>query len=104
MSNKHFDEYLNKVGGRLKEERERLGYTQEEFSEKLNVDLSTYKRRELGKNQLTCKDLFKLYKVFGIDIERLIVGETTTTKDRLSYEQTENIIDEVAKVIRANLN
>lgn len=61
-------------GDRLKEERNRLHLTQEEFSKMMDIGFVTVNQYEKGKTYPTVKMLYALQD-FGFDIRYLIFGE-----------------------------
>lgn len=61
-------------GERLKEERNRLHLTQEEFSKMMNIGFVTVNQYEKGKTYPTVKMLYTL-RDLGFDIRYLIFGE-----------------------------
>lgn len=63
------------VGVRLREIRERNGYTQAQFAETLNISEVHYRKLENGKYRLLNENLVKLYQVYQIDPTYLLIGE-----------------------------
>lgn len=63
-------------GNRLKILREQLGYTQEQFAEKLDISVSTVKKMETGEYNISLDTQRKLKSTFqSISIEYLLFGE-----------------------------
>lgn len=58
-------------GKKLKELREKYGYTQERLSDLLDIEWQHVSRLENGKNLPSCAILFKIANVFDIDIRTL---------------------------------
>lgn len=63
------------IGERLREIRENLGYTREEFSDILCVAEGHYKRYETGATELPMYKVKILYNKLNIDPTYLIIGE-----------------------------
>ncbi len=59
-------------GKRLKELREKRGFTQEELSNMLNIEWQHISRLENGKNLPSCNILLSIAEIFDIDIRTLI--------------------------------
>lgn len=63
-------------GNRLKLLREQLGYTQEQFAEKLDISVSTVKKMETGEYNISLDTQRKLKNTFNnISIDYLLFGE-----------------------------
>lgn len=54
-------------GNRLKMLREQLGYTQEQFAEKLDISVSTVKKMETGEYNISLDTQRKIKKTFDND-------------------------------------
>ncbi|MBQ3427879.1 MAG: helix-turn-helix transcriptional regulator [Clostridia bacterium] len=57
---------------RLKELREKRGFTQTEFAERLGVPQSTYSKWETEKRQMDYKTLIRLAAIFGVSVDYLL--------------------------------
>ncbi|MCM1158869.1 MAG: helix-turn-helix transcriptional regulator [Bacteroidales bacterium] len=69
-------------GQRLKILREQLGYTQEQFAEKLDISVSTVKKMETGEHNISLDTQRKLRAAFEhISIEYLLFGEQREISD-----------------------
>ena len=62
----------NYFGTRLRKHRIRLGLTQQQVAEKINVDRSTYSYYELGRTTPSIETLYELTKLFGVSADELI--------------------------------
>lgn len=86
------------VGSRLREIRERNGYTQEQFAETLNISEVHYRKLENGRYRIVNENLVKLYQVYRIDPTYLLVGETGSKLEpdyyltNCSAEERENFL------------
>lgn len=69
-------------GHRLRELREQLGYTQEQFAEKLDISVSTVKKMETGEYNISVDTQRKLKETFhDISIEYLLFGSQKGVSD-----------------------
>lgn len=64
-----FDEYLVKLGGRIREERDNKGLTQYKLAKELFMEQSNLARIEDGKTNPTVKTLIKISKVLGCKVK-----------------------------------
>lgn len=63
-------------GNRLKMLREQLGYTQEQFAEKLDISVSTVKKMETGEYNISLDTQRKIKKTFdNVSMEYFLFGE-----------------------------
>ena len=60
---------------RLREVRNNVGLTQEEFAARVNMSLSAYKKAERGDNQISVNLLKALSKEFQISADYILHGE-----------------------------
>lgn len=67
-------EVIDKIlfGKKLRELREKRGFTQEELGEKLNIEWQHVSRLENGKNLPSCAILIGIANVFDIDVRTLV--------------------------------
>ena len=66
---------MTAVGENIKSIRKKLGITQEELSEKLNVTRQAVSNWETGKTQPDIETLTRMAEVFGVSVEKLIYGK-----------------------------
>ena len=75
------------LGMRIAEARKKHGYTQEDFSQKLNVTAQAVSKWE---NDLSCPDiqlLPQISKLLGISVDELLTGEGKKTEEHDSGEK-----------------
>ncbi len=75
------------LGARISAGRKRLGYTQEEFSEKLGVTPQAVSKWE---NDASCPDiqlLPEIAKIFGISVDELLTGKAANTDNPVKAEK-----------------
>ena len=65
---------LKNMANRIKERRSALGYTQEEFSEKIGISTSSYTKIENAFQKPSLDTVIKLSKELGISIDYIIHG------------------------------
>lgn len=68
-----------KQGDKLRDIRERLGFTQQQVANALNIDRSSYSSYEIGRSQPSPTTLVILSKLFNLPIEELLDDELAAT-------------------------
>lgn len=61
---------------RLRQIRENMGLTQEQFAEILGISVSVYKKVESGENNVSLSSLRSLHKEMNISADHVLFGET----------------------------
>lgn len=74
------------IGERVKEHRNLLGYTQEQFAEKLDISLRFVADIELGKKGMSIDTLIKMCTLLSVSADYLIWG-----KDEKSEKPENNL-------------
>lgn len=69
------------IGLRLKEIRKENGYTQEQFSELMEMSLNFYGKIELGESRLSIEKMILLHDRFNVDINYLLTGTKNNVLD-----------------------
>ncbi len=75
------------IGKRLKSERRRLGYTQEQFSEMLSIGRVHLAKIEIGKKVASLDLLVAINETFGCSLDYIVTGaikENSSIKESLS--------------------
>lgn len=80
MQDKIFE---NGISSRFKEFREKLGLTQQDFAKKLGVEQAAISKIENSRRQLDIGILRSLLEVFQIDINWLLLGDTTRASEAI---------------------
>ncbi len=75
MSKKDTSEERMQSANRLRQIRENAGFTQEQFSEILELSLSAYKKVESGENQVSLTSIKKLYTKMGVSADFVLFGK-----------------------------
>ncbi|MBQ3237157.1 MAG: helix-turn-helix transcriptional regulator [Oscillospiraceae bacterium] len=65
---------MTKIGKNIKSNRTKLGITQEELAEKINVTRQAVSNWENGKTEPDIETLTKIAQIFDISIDELVDG------------------------------
>lgn len=87
----------DRVGERLREERERLGLTQTEFGVLLGVSRGTQKNYELGANSLDLRYVAALEER-GVDAAYVLTGRRSTPNGQLFTAAEEELINQFRSI------
>ena len=68
---------------RIRKAREDLGYTREQFAEKLGVSVSYLAEVERGRTGISVKMLIKVCEVLGLSADYVLFGEQRTADSEL---------------------
>lgn len=61
------------LGERLRERRKKLGLTQQQVADELNLDRTTYTYYETGRCSPSIETLYKLTLLFGVSFDELLI-------------------------------
>ena len=75
MDRKHIEAIYNSIPKRFKDIRETIGLTQFEMAKALNSSQKAISFIELGKNQIQVSMFLKLYKIYGVNPNYILLGE-----------------------------
>ena len=75
---------------RIRRARERMGYTREQFAEKLDVSVSYLAELERGKTGISVKMLVKVCNVLGLSADYILFG-TERQEDTLRLDAIHRI-------------
>lgn len=84
------------IGKRLKQLRKKIGMSQKEFAEKLNITPSSLNNYEVGRRNIPPEILADLSDKFNVNIDWLLTGNDPMFKDELEIKETET--DEIVKL------
>ena len=87
MEKRENDKERKELANRLRQIRENMGYTQESFSELLEISTSAYKKIESTENQITLDGIRRLEKKLNISADYLLFGKNA------DFEQTWKLIE-----------
>ena len=87
----------DRVGERLREERERLGMNQTEFGALLGVSRGTQKNYELGANSLDLRYVSALEER-GVDAAFVLTGRRSTPLGQLFSPEEEKLIKQYRSI------
>jgi len=99
------------IGERIKNEREKLGLTRDEFSEKVDISNIFLSQIERGERLMSIQTLVKISAVLSISLDYIVFGEDSIIVDRDAIIYKINavskrelkVIDDVLKAILPNL-
>ena len=93
------DMYFNQVefGQRIKEERNRMGLTQEELALRLNIGHEHMNKIERGKRGCSIDILLELSELFGVSTDYLLMGKRTA--DASIRNTVENVMEELSSLL-----
>lgn len=69
------------IGCRLRELRKGLGFTQQEFADKLYWDVSSYQKIESGKVLMTLDKAVQIHRDYEVDLNYFVAGDTYDDED-----------------------
>lgn len=73
---------MNKaIGSRIRKQRELIGYTREQFAEKLDISVRFAADIELGKRGMSIETLIKICELFSVSSDYIIWGKEKGSKD-----------------------
>ncbi|URM30968.1 helix-turn-helix domain-containing protein [Pseudomonas frederiksbergensis] len=87
----------DRVGERLREERERLGLSQAEFGALLGISRGTQKNYELGANSLDLRYVSALEE-HGVDAAYVLTGRCSTPLGQLFTSAEEELINQFRSI------
>ncbi|MCD6412731.1 MAG: DUF4065 domain-containing protein [Elusimicrobia bacterium] len=64
--------FYKKLGERIKKMREEIGFSQEEFSERLGVNRVAVSQIEKGQRKISAEEIFKIARIFNISPDNLL--------------------------------
>ena len=76
---------------RIRQIRERAGFTQEQFAEILGISLSGYKKIENAENQISLNGLRKLERKLQVSADYILFGENESPD--VMWERIQNCTD-----------
>lgn len=95
---------LSKVGVRVKELRKKRGNTQEEISEKLGINIKTYRAIENGNRVGRVDSLCIIAEYFGVSVDYLLGREKYIEKELdLQYQNLSKERKELAQKLIQSL-
>ena len=91
--------YFNQVefGQRIKEQRTKMGLTQEELVFRLNIGHEHMNKIERGKRGCSIDIILELSEVFGVSTDYLLTGKKAG--DESIRDSVENIMDELSSIL-----
>ncbi len=88
------EETTNKaIGSRIRKHRELLGYTREQFAEKLDISSRFAADIELGNRGMSIETLIKICELFSVSADYILLGKNEES-DKFKIEKLISCIDE----------
>ena len=69
---------LRDIGNRIQFCRKRLGYTQEQIAEKMNVSIQMISNMERGNKAIKIENLIKLSQILNVSTDYILTGKQNT--------------------------
>lgn len=87
---------MNKnIGKRIKERRKFLGYTREQFAEKLDISVTFAADIELGKKGMSIDTLIKVCEILSVSMDYIVLGKGEKPENNLAALTAELSEDEM---------
>lgn len=93
------DEEIVAIGKRLRDLREKLGFTQQEFANKLFWDVSSYQKIESGKALMTLDKAVQLHRDYDVDLNYFAAGDSYNKEDAITNMLVNSSKQDSAKMI-----
>lgn len=93
------DEEIVAIGKRLRNLREKLGLTQQEFANKLFWDVSSYQKIESGKTLMTLDKAVQLHRDYNVDLNYFAAGDSSVKEDAITHLLINSSKEDSAKMI-----
>lgn len=74
------------AGQRLRQQRNRLGLTREQFAELADIGAGYYGQLEVGTSQMSVDTLIKISRTSRLSMEYILLGEERTAQDPASLQ------------------
>lgn len=84
------------LGKRIAETRQKQGWSQAEFAERLHISPSTVGMYEQGRREPPIDVLIAMSEEFGVTIDYLITGKICTLTDPRLSEQANHVMDTIS--------
>ena len=88
---------------RIRRAREQMGYTREQFAEKLDVSVSYLAELERGKTGISVKMLTKVCRLLGLSADYILFGNERS-EDELLLERIRRIDDTYMPMLNKIIN
>lgn len=75
------DEDVKAIGGKIRDLRLKLGFTQQEMANELYWDVSSYQKIESGKTLMTLDKAVQLHRKYNVDLNYFAAGDSLDSED-----------------------
>lgn len=90
---------LHDIGSRIQNCRRRMGYTQEQLAEKMNVSIQMISNMERGNKAIKIENLLKLSSLLNVSTDYILTGKQNTSDiQTLSLKLSKLSDDEIETV------
>ena len=96
--------YKHDMGLRIKNERIKLKYTQEELAEQLGISVKHFSEVERGLAGLSIENLVKISNVLGVSLDYIIKGEADSCNWNSILSSLQDVPKEKEKLVRELIN
>lgn len=93
------DEEVVMIGRKLKELREKLGLTQQEFADELYWDVSSYQKIESGRTLMTLDKAIQIHRKYDVDLNYFVADDSYDEDDALKLLVTNASKEKAARVM-----
>ena len=93
------DEEVKAIGRRLWDLRKKLGFTQQEFANRLFWDVSLYRKIESGKTLMTLDKAVQLHRDYNVDLNYFTAGDSLDSEDAIVHILENASRDQSAEMI-----
>lgn len=93
------DEEVVVIGRKLKELREKLGLTQQEFADELYWDVSSYQKIESGRTLMTLDKAIQIHRKYDVDLNYFVADDPYDEDDALKLLVTNTSKEKAARVM-----
>lgn len=91
---------LKEIGKRIQNRRKRLGYTQEQLAEMMNVSIQMVSNLERGNKSIRIDNLINLCQILHTSTDYILTGKELSSKNDLLTEQMSQLSSKDQKMIR----
>lgn len=82
---------ITQIGLRIKEEREKQGYKQQAFAEKIKIDKCTLNRYEKGVQSPSLENIVTVAQGLGVSIDYLVFGQGNASVNKIKNIEQSNL-------------
>lgn len=84
------DEDVVEIGRKLRELREKFGYTKQQFANELYWDVSSYQKIESGRTLMTLDKAVQIHRKYGVDLNYFAADDALYDENEILTQITTN--------------